>query len=237
MKHLGKITEMRKKYKNNNLYRYYMYSHTEAIKRANETSPSKKNKEVIDNDYYKSPIKENEAQQENDKAKDNAQQGQSDIEIQGNKITKENDINYGRNTGLYSKTLLNKQLRQHFITIPHSTQPFNELFENLKSVSKNIKYLCVAQEKHTEGGEHYHILLTSNSGIRIEQIHKRIMMTEGNIRGSINYQYVKTIQAVETYIKKDGKYKEYGNIATQQYNKDTKDKINEDLNEIYTSGS
>ena len=46
---------------------------------------------------------------------------------------------------------------------------------------------------------------------------------------------MKTIQAVETYIKKDGKYKEYGNIATQQYNKDTKDKINEDLNEIYTN--
>ena len=61
------------------------------------------------------------------------------------------------------------------------------------------------------------------------------MNTQGNIRGSINYQNVTTLKAVEKYIKKDGDYKEYGDITTQKYTKDTKDKINEDLNEIYTN--
>ena len=67
-------------------------------------------KEVVDNDYYKQPIKGNDAQQETEK------------EIQGDEITKENDPNYGRNKGLYSEKLMKKQLRQHFITIPHSEQ-------------------------------------------------------------------------------------------------------------------
>jgi hypothetical protein len=158
-----------------------------------------------------------------------------EIEKQTDKISKQNDPNYGRSKELYSMKLLNKQLRQHFITIPHSEQPFDELYENLKQTSKNIKYLCVAQEKHTEGGEHYHILLTANNGVRIQQIHKQIMNTQGNIRGSINYQNVTTLKAVEKYIKKDGQWKEYGDITTQKFTKDTKDKINEDLNDIYTN--
>ena len=181
---------------------------------------NKKIKEVDNNDYYKSTDTEN---------KENAK------EIQGNEITKQNDINYGRSKGLYSENLLKKGLRQHFITIPHSTQNHQILLDNLTKCSKNIKYLCVAKEKHTEGGEHYHILITATRGITIAQIHKRIMETEGNIAGSINYQQVSTLKAVDTYIKKDGNYKEWGEIATQKYNKDTKDAINEDLNEIYNN--
>ena len=181
---------------------------------------NKKIKEVDNNDYYKSTDTEN---------KENAK------EIQGNEITKQNDKNYGRSKGLYSENLLKKGLRQHFITIPHSTQNHQILLDNLTKCSKNMKYLCVAKEKHAEGGEHYHILITATRGITIAQIHKRIMETEGNIAGSINYQQVSTLKAVDTYIKKDGNYKEWGEIATQKYNKDTKDAINEDLNEIYNN--
>ena len=39
----------------------------------------------------------------------------------------------------------------------------------------------------------------------------------------------------ENYIKKYGTYLESGEIKTQKYNAKTKDKINEDLNEIYTN--
>ena len=180
-------------------------------------------KEVVDNDYYKQPIKGNDAQQETEK------------EIQGDEITKENDPNYGRNKGLYSEKLMKKQLRQHFITIPHSEQDHHILMENLNKASKNMKYICVAKEKHAEGGEHYHILITASRSITIAQLHKRIMETKGNIRGSINYQQVQSLKAVETYVKKDNNYNEWGEIATQKYTKDTKDEVNEDLNEVYTN--
>lgn len=186
------------------------------------------NEEVDNNDYYKStdiekdePIKKEEEQ--------------NGIEMHVDEISKQNDKNYGRNKGLYSEKLLKKQLRQHFITIPHTEQDHKILMSNLKLASKNIKYLCVAKEKHTEGGEHYHILVTASRSITVAQIHKRIMDTEGNIRGSINYQQVQSSKAVETYIKKDDNYIEWGDISTQKYNKDSKDEINEVLNEIYTN--
>lgn len=211
--------------------------HVKAIANAMNSNQKEENKEVIDNDYYKSPIKENDEpvkpeEEENTIAKNDQQKQEGESVIE----SKTNDKNYGRTGELYVKSLLNKQLRQHFITIPQSEQDLNELFENLKTASKNIKYLCVAQEKHINEGNHYHILLTANKGVRIEQIHKRIMKTEGSIGGSINYQKVTTsCKAVETYIKKDGKYKEHGTLQNQLYNKDTKDLINEDLNNIYTN--
>ena len=130
---------------------------------------------------------------------------------------------------------MKKQLRQHFITIPHSEQDHHILMENLNKASKNMKYICVAKEKHAEGGEHYHILITASRSITIAQLHKRIMETKGNIRGSINYQQVQSLKAVETYVKKDNNYNEWGEIATQKYTKDTKDEVNEDLNEVYTN--
>jgi hypothetical protein len=107
--------------------------------------------------------------------------------------------------------------------------------ENLKKASKGIKYICVAQEEHTKEGKHYHILLTATAGIRIGAIHKRIMETQGDIGGSINYQQVETLKAVETYIKKDDNYEEWGEITTQKHQKDTKDELEEDLNELYTN--
>jgi hypothetical protein len=175
---------------------------------------AEKNKEVDNNDYYKSTDK---------------------TEKQENEKNPQNDKNYGRTTGLYSEKMLKKTLRQHFITIPQSEQDHQQLMENIQNVSKNLKYALVAQEEHATEGKHYHILLTGINPIGIGAIHKRIMMTPGNIKGSINYQKVSTIKAVETYCKKDGNWKEYGALATKKYNADTKDKINEDLNEIYNN--
>jgi hypothetical protein len=181
------------------------------------------NKEVDKYDYYKST--DTETKQSTGNGKEKLQ----------DRIKKQNDINYGRSKELYNEKLLKKQLRQHFITIPHTEQDHLSLMENIKKASKNMKYICIAKEKHTEGGEHYHLLITASRSITVAQLHKRIMETQGNIRGSINYQQVQSLKAVETYVKKDGNYKEWGSIATQKYTKDTKDEVNEDLNEIYTN--
>ena len=137
----------------------------------------------------------------------------------------ENDKNYGRNNELYNEKLMKKYLRQHFITIPKTEQNHEQLMENLAKTSKCIKYLLVAKEKHKDGGDHYHILITGTQGIRIGAIHKRIMDTIGNIKGSINYQQVKTLKASETYCKKDGTYLEQGEIGTQKYEADSKTQI------------
>ena len=161
---------------------------------------NKKIEKLGDNDYYKPNLKENDAHevcQEN--AKDDAQQGQS----------------YGRNTNLYSEKLLKRQLRQHFITIPQTTQDLNEIHENLISVSKNVKYILTAQEQHEDGGKHYHILITGTKALYVSSIHKKIMEAEGDIKGSINYQKVKTLKASITYCKKDGTYLEYGEASKQ----------------------
>ena len=185
----------------------------------NQKQPNaEKNKKVDNNGYYKSTDKENE---ENVK------------EIQG---TQENDkIKDGRNTELYNEKLLKKYRRQHFITIPQTEQNQQQLFDNMMKTSKCIKYLLVAKEKHTNGGEHYHILITGTQGIRIGAIHKRIMNTEGSIKGSIDYQEVKTLKASETYCKKDGKYLEHGEIENQKYVADAKTATDQALDEIYSN--
>lgn len=162
---------------------------------------NKKIEKLGDNGYYKPNLKENDADEgsnENDK-KDDAQQGQS----------------YGRDTNLYSEKLLKRQLRQHFITIPQTTQDLNEIHENLISVSKNVKYILTAQEQHEDGGKHYHIVITGTKALYVSSIHKKIMEAEGDIKGSIDYQKVKTLKASITYCKKDGKYLEYGTPSKQ----------------------
>ena len=155
---------------------------------------NKKIEKLGDNDYYKPNLKENDAHevcQENDKQ------------------------SYGRDTNLYSEKLLKRQLRQHFITIPQTTQDLNEIHENLISVSKNVKYILTAQEQHEDGGKHYHIVITGTKALYVSSIHKKIMEAEGDIKGSIDYQKVKTLKASITYCKKDGKYLEYGTPAKQ----------------------
>lgn len=183
----------------------------------NQNQPNaEENKEVDDNDYYKSTDKGNtETDKENE---------------MNDKIIKD-----GRNEALYNEKLLKKYRRQHFITIPQTKQNHQQLYDNLLKTSKCIKYLLVAKEAHTNGGDHYHILITGTQGIRISAIHKRIMATEGDIKGSINYQEVKTLKASETYCKKDGNYKEQGEIETQKYVADTRQATDEALDEIYSN--
>ena len=189
----------------------------------NSNQPNaEKNKEVINNGLLQ--ITDKTEKQEN------AEKPQND-----KKENEMNDKNYGRTTGLYSEKMLKKTLRQHFITIPQSEQNHQQLLDNITKASKTLRYVLVAQEEHTVDGKHYHILLTAKNPVAIGAIHKRIMETQGNIGGAINYQKVSTLKAVETYCKKDGNIKEWGTIGTQKYNAETKDKINEDLHEIYTN--
>ena len=180
----------------------------------------KENKEVDNNDYYKSTETEKDEPTE---------------EEQNANVNEENNINYGRNPSLYNEKLLIKYRRQHFITIPQTELNHQQLFDNLLSTSKSIKYLLVAKEKHKDGNVHYHIIITGTQGIRIKAIHKRIMMTEGNIKGSINYQQVKELKASETYCKKEGNYKEQGEIENQKYVADVNTATDRILEEIYSN--
>ena len=149
--------------------------------------------------------------------------------------TKEKDANFGRKKTLYSEKLMRKELRRHFITIPQSGQDHKELYDQLKDKTRHLKYLLISQEEHADGGIHYHIMITTNNPVTRKSIHKNIMLIKGNIGGSINYQAVECLMKSEAYIKKYGTYLETGEIKTQKYNAKTKEKINEDLNEIYTN--
>ena len=149
--------------------------------------------------------------------------------------TKEKDANFGRTKTLYSEKMLRTELRRHFITIPQSEQDLNQLYEKLKKNTRHLKYLLISQEEHADGGKHYHIMITTHKPITKKSIHKNVLLIEGNIGGSINYQAVECLLKSENYIKKYGTYLESGEIKTQKYNAKTKDKINEDLNEIYTN--
>jgi hypothetical protein len=148
-----------------------------------------------------------------------------------------NDKNYGRSKELYNKKLLSRQLKRHFVTIPQSGQDHLELYNNLKRASINIKYLCVAKEKHSKEGEHYHIYLTSNDKpIHISQLHRRIMETKGDIGGSINYQQAKNGKSVLEYIQKDGNFMEDGEIPNYaSKHAGSKAELDKALNEIYNN--
>lgn len=147
----------------------------------------------------------------------------------------ENDKNYGRTIGLYNEKLLGKQLRNHFITIPQSEQDFAQLYESVAGGINHLKYLLIAREEHEDGGKHYHMMVKTTAPSTVKSIHKIIMSVDGDIGGSINYQKVETVKAVETYIKKGGDYKETGTISTQKYNAQNKRQLDIDLNEIYTN--
>uniref|UniRef100_UPI004049260A hypothetical protein n=1 Tax=Flavobacterium sp. TaxID=239 RepID=UPI004049260A len=156
--------------------------------------------------------------------------------VEGETLSGRLSLDYGRSLSLYPDTLLSKKYRNHFITIPQSSQNLTQLFNNLKSVSKNLKYLLISQEQHKDDGIHFHINLTASNHIVIKQIHKIILKTEGNIAGSINYQSTKDHTATVTYIKKDNNYLEFGippkngrpkNLKTPQ------EQLNNDLNEVY----
>lgn len=143
------------------------------------------------------------------------------------------DINFGRNTELYPDALLSKQRRSHFITIPQTTQDLNLLNNIIQKISKTIKYSLISKEEHKDDGIHYHICISFSQPISVKQIHTKLLQVEGNIQGSINYQEVKKIGAVITYIKKDGNFIEQGDAPKQSHSKpNNMEQLNEDLSLI-----
>lgn len=179
---------------------------------------NKKIEKLGDNDYYKPNFKENDA---NEVCSENAKENDATAGSNENE-----NKSYGRNEELYTDQLLKKQLRQHFITIPQSKQDLNEIHENLISVSKNVKYILTAQEQHEDGGKHYHIIITGTKQLYVSSIHKKIMEAKGDIKGSINYQKIKSLKASITYCKKDGQYLEYG-TPSKQSNSEHQNKIDQ----------
>lgn len=155
-------------------------------------------------------------------------------------IDKDIETQDGRNEKLYPEILLSKKYRNHFITIPQSSQDMIELKQALQNTSKNIIYTLISQELHQDGGKHFHINVAYKESVLIKAIHKRIISIKGDIKGSINYQNVKNSEATINYIKKDGNFIEEGikpkngrpNIKVSQQNK-----INEDLSLVLNDDS
>jgi len=142
----------------------------------------------------------------------------------------------GRNSELYPDTLLSRRYRNHFITIPQSSQDMIQLKTALQISSKNIIYNLIAQEDHQNGGKHFHINVAFKEPVPIKTIHKRIIDVAGHIGGSINYQNVKNVEATINYIKKDGKYLEEGTkpkTGRPNLKVSLQEKINEDLSLVY----
>jgi len=151
-------------------------------------------------------------------------------------ITDKLNNDYGRTEALYTSTLLDKKYRNHFITIPQSQQNLDELNTSLKTTSKTLIYSLIAEEQHEDGNIHFHINLAYSNPVMIKAIHKRIINTAGNIKGSINYQSTKNPTATINYIKKNGKYIEEGtppkSAGQPRSNVSHQEQINSDLSEI-----
>lgn len=156
-------------------------------------------------------------------------------------ITELNNSDYGRTESLYPESLLQKKFRNHFITIPQSKQKLDELNKAMKTTSKNLIYSLISEELHEDGNTHFHINLAFSNPVIIKSIHKRIVETEGDIKGSINYQSVKNSTATINYIKKYGKYIEEGTppkLAGQPRSKvSQQEQLNQDLSETLNDES
>lgn len=122
------------------------------------------------------------------------------------------------NTQLYPLKLLEKQYRNIFITIPHTTLDYNNLLDQLLNELKTT-YTIICQEKHEDGDTHLHILLIFSDKYRLKKIHnlinKELQNIGETIKGTIDYQTPKDILKVITYIKKDNNYKEIGTIPVK----------------------
>lgn len=120
------------------------------------------------------------------------------------------------NDKLYPKTLLNKTMRNLFITIPHTDISHITLISALNDAFK-LDYIVAAIEQHQDGDTHIHALLIckSDTKTRIKPVHNIIKAQNKSIRGTIDYQSAQNIQKVINYIKKDNNYTELGTIPTK----------------------
>ncbi|AXQ66429.1 MAG: Rep catalytic domain protein [Geminiviridae sp.] len=210
-------------------------SETKINKEQNVSGDDKK--EGVHNDYYETPLTKDGQEFPNLKLTTEDGQKLAINKENGKPMYYPPDPNYGKDYELYSKKLLTRQHKKHFITIPQSKQNHQELFDNLTKCSKNIEYLCVAREPHSKLGDHYHILICCCSkGILIGQIHKAIMRTWGDIGGSVNYQKVKKLAAVETYVKKGNNFLEHGELEVHDpASAGSSTDIDKALHEIYNN--
>ena len=98
---------------------------------------------------------------------------------------------------------------------PQTTIEYTKLHATLKDY-KQITYLATAEEQHKDEGLHIHIVIKLKQQVKISQIHSRIAQQEGLVKGTINYQAPTHILKSINYVKKDGKYQEYGDIPKQK---------------------
>lgn len=125
------------------------------------------------------------------------------------------DNNLGEKANKYNSKLLQAKFNSNFITIPQTTIDYKNLHNTLKE-HKNTKYLITKLEKHSDGGEHIHIVIQVHQQARISSIHNLIMQEKGAINGTIDYQKPDNIQATIQYLKKvetsiaDKPFMEYG---------------------------
>jgi len=118
------------------------------------------------------------------------------------------------NNDKYPKALLNARTRSNFITIPQTTINYKELHEAFVAYEQT-KYIITKLEQHEDEGRHIHIVIKFKQQVKINQIHNIIMKHSDNdtkIKGLINYQTPKKINATIQYLKK-----EYTEVEDEPY--------------------
>jgi len=132
----------------------------------------------------------------------------------------------GKITQLDDK-IKNAKITKNFITIPQTTINYQELHEKLTK-DKNVKYLLTKLEHHKEEGLHIHIIISYKQQTRIGTLHTKIIETNGEINGTIDYQVPKELLATINYCKKedtsvdDSPYLEYGVLPKEAHRPKTK---------------
>jgi len=114
----------------------------------------------------------------------------------------------------YPPALMNARTRSNFITIPQTTINYKELHQELVEYEQT-KYIITKLEQHEDEGRHIHIVVKFKQQVKIKEIHNRIMKHSDNaqqIKGLINYQTPKKINATIQYLKK-----EYTEIEDEPY--------------------
>lgn len=115
-----------------------------------------------------------------------------------------------RDLSLYSKTFLDKQLRYHFITIPHTTIEKKDIYDNLLKL-KSVTYMRICKEKHKDGEDHLHLIVACKN--KVKTLMNKIILCKGEVVGQIDFKEVKSMGAALQYLEKEDKeILEYGDV-------------------------
>lgn len=115
---------------------------------------------------------------------------------------------------MYPKEFMRQRYRNHFITIPKTTIKHKELLKAVYSL-KSASYVAIAKETHKDGTEHYHIVIQGRALISRRTIHKKLEELSGVVKGAINYQQIKNMEASMKYIQKEGNILEEGTLGVR----------------------